>query len=75
MSVSLWRQFAGLIPKAPLRIGTITAVNAGTVTVTLANGGTFIARGTGSVSDVVFIQDDEVRSTVSGLTAGADQEV
>lgn len=75
MSANLWQQFAGLIPKAPLRIGTITAVNSGTVTVTLANGGTFIARGTGSVDDVVFIQDGEVRSQVSGLTPFADQDV
>lgn len=75
MTTHLWRQFAGLIPKSPLLIGTIAAVNSGTVTVTLANGGTFVARGTGSVSDVVFIQDGEVRSQVSGLTAGADQDV
>jgi hypothetical protein len=75
MTVRLWEQFAGLIPKAPLRIGTVTVVNAGTVTVTLSNGGTFIARGTATVADVVFIQDGEVRSTVSGLTPFADQDV
>jgi len=75
MTVRLWEQFAGLIARAPLRIGTVTAVNSGTVTVTLSNGGTFVARGSASVDDVVFIQDGEVRSQVSGLTPFADQDV
>lgn len=75
MTANLWKQFEGVIPRSPLRIGTIIAVGAGTVTVTLSNGGTFIARGTGTVGHLVFIQDGEVRSEVSGLTAGPDLDV
>jgi hypothetical protein len=43
--------------------------------VTLSNGGTFVARGSASIDDVVFIQDGVITSTASGLTPGADQDV
>lgn len=72
---NLWKQFDGALGRSPLRIMTITAVGAGTVTGTMSNGGTFVARGTGATGAQVFVQDGEVRSEVSGLTPFADQDV
>jgi hypothetical protein len=72
----LWELLRGVLPQDSLRIGTITAVNANnTVTCSMASGGSLTVRGTGSVADVVFILNGEVRSTVSGLTTFAATDV
>lgn len=72
----LWDILRGIMPRDSLRIGTITAVNANnTVTCSMASGGSLTVRGTGSVADVVFILNGEVRTTVSGLTTFAATDV
>lgn len=73
---NLWKQFQGVVPRIPLLIGTVTAVNSGTVTVTLSNGGTYVARGTGTVGDTLVIQGGYVTSTIAaGITTFAAQDV
>lgn len=73
---NLWKLLQSVLPGDSLRIGTIAVVHANnTVSCTMANGGTLVARGTGSVGDVVYIRDGEVRDTASGLTTFADQDV
>jgi hypothetical protein len=73
---NLWKALQGILPPDNLRIGTIATVHANnTVSCTMANGGTLVARGSGSVGDVVYIRDGEVRDTASGLTPFADQDV
>lgn len=70
---NLWSQFRGLLPSAPLQIAQITAVGTdGTVTVELPNGESFIARGTGSISDWVYVQSGEVRGPAPAISLGAD---
>jgi hypothetical protein len=77
MSTNLWKLLQEALPGDSLRIGTIAVVHAGnnTVTCTMANGGSLTVRGTGTVGDVVYIRDGEVRDTASGLTTFADQDV
>ncbi|MGH8122998.1 MAG: hypothetical protein ACREPT_09535 [Rudaea sp.] len=77
-STNLWKRLQGILPAESLRLGTIItdpASVAGTVLVQMANGGTLRARGAGTIGDTVFILGGEVRSTVSGLTTFADEDV
>lgn len=70
---NVWSQFRALLPAAPLQIAQISAVGTdGTVTVELPNGETFLARGTGSVSDWVFVQSGELRGEAPAISLGAD---
>lgn len=72
----LWKLLQGALPGEALRIGTIAVVNANnTVTCTMANGGSLVVRGSGTVGEVVFIYAGEVRTTVDGLTTFADTDV
>jgi hypothetical protein len=74
--INFWSQFKGALQGDQVRIGTIAVINGnGTVTCTMANGGSLTVRGSGTVGDDVFILGGEVRSTVSGLTPFADQDV
>lgn len=67
---NLFRQFQKLLPRRPLLVGDITAVNSdGTVLVELPSGQVIRARGTGSVDDHVFVQDGEVRGEAPALSA------
>ena len=75
---NLWKLLQGVLPTDNLKVGTIITDPdsiAGTVLIAMANGGSLRARGTGTVGDTVFIQSGEVRSTASGLTPFADQDV
>ena len=76
--MNIWKVLQGILPRDPLRLGTIItdpASIAGTVLCAMADGGNLRVRGTGTVGDTVFIQSGEVRSTVSGLTTFAAQDV
>jgi hypothetical protein len=73
---NLWQRLKSVLDTDPLRLGTIAVVNANnTVACTMANGGTLVVRGTGTVGAQVWIQSGEVRSTASGLTVIGDQDV
>jgi hypothetical protein len=54
---NLYTEFKRLVPDAPLLVGTITAVDAGGVTVELPDGATLRVRGEGAVDDVVFVRN------------------
>jgi hypothetical protein len=74
---NLFKQLQQIVPRDPLRIGTIASVDAtnGTVTCNMANGGQLTLRGTGSVDDVVYIQFGQVQGTQANVTPFADQDV
>jgi hypothetical protein len=74
---NLFKQLQHLLPRDPLRIGTIASVDGtnGTVTCNMANGGQLTVRGTGSVSDVVYIQFGQVQGTQANVTPFPDQDV
>lgn len=54
---NVWRQFAQLLPEAPLLLGTLLAEHAdGTVTVQLLAGGLLRVTGSGTGGDRVFVR-------------------
>ena len=58
---NVWKQFAQLLPEAPLLLGTVIADHAdGTVTVQLLDGGLLRVTGSGAVDDRVFVRAGEV---------------
>ncbi len=57
----MWRQFAQLLPEAPLPLGTVIAEHAdGTVTAQLLYGGLLRVIGSGTGGDRVFVPAGEV---------------
>lgn len=69
-----YRQFLRLLPRRPLYVGDITAVNSdGTVDVELPDSKVLRVRGTGSVDDRVFVQDGEVRGPAPDLPTSSVQ--
>jgi hypothetical protein len=72
---NVWRQFAQLLPEAPLLLGTVLAQHAdGTVTVQLLAGGLLRVTGSGTVGDRVFVRAGEVVGPAPTLP-GVDIEV
>lgn len=75
--VSLWRQFRGLLPQAPLIVAEVVSHDTdGTSLVELPGGQQFKARGqTVAVGDWAYIRDGEIRGEAPALTLGLDLEV
>lgn len=67
---NLARQFADLLPKQPLLVGTVTAHNAdGTSTVTLPAGGTLRVQGQSvAVNSSAFVQGGRIQGEAPSLT-------
>ncbi len=65
---NLYTQFRRLVAPAPLLVGTITAVDAGGVTVELPDGATIRAHGDGAVDDVVFVRDGLIEGPAPSLS-------
>lgn len=72
---NVWKQFAQLLPGAPLLLGTVLADHAdGTVTVQLLDGGLLRVTGSSVVGDRVFVRDGEVIGPAPTLP-GVDIEI
>lgn len=65
---NLYEQFRQLIPDPPLQAGTVIESGSGVVTVQLPGGGRIKARGTGAISQNVFVRDDTVEGIAPTLT-------
>lgn len=61
--MNLWRDFEGLLPRDPLLVAQVVALNAdGTSTVQFINGSQLRVRGQGvAVGDYAFIRGGEIR--------------
>ena len=58
---NLWREFARLLPDAPLLLGSVLADHGdGTVTVELMAGGLLRVTGSGEVGSRVFVRNGDV---------------
>ncbi len=58
----------GLLPDAPLQVGTVTAVTNGLATIQLPGGGTLRARGDAYINQNVFVRDGVVEGTAPALS-------
>jgi hypothetical protein len=67
MSANLFKRFQGLLSRAPLLVGTVTAVADGLAMVTLPGGGMVNARGTATVGDKVFVRDGVIEGPAPDL--------
>ena len=65
---NLYRQFLDLLPPRPLQVGTVTAVDGSTCTVTLPGGGVLQARGDAAVVQPVFVRDGVIEALAPALT-------
>ena len=65
---NIYRQFLDLLPKRPLHIGEVTAVDAGVATITLPGGGVIQARGHATVGQRVFVRDGVIEGPAPALT-------
>ena len=63
-----YAEFRKLIPDPPLQAGTVVAINAGTVTVQLPDGGLLRARGSATVGQKVFVRDAVIEGGAPSLT-------
>ena len=64
---NLYQQFRALLPESPLRVGTVTEVAAGVITVQLPGGGLVQARGSAEVGQHVFVRDGVVEGVAPSL--------
>lgn len=66
---NLWTNFQSLIPRAPLLVGEVEAVNSnGTCSVAMPGGGSMRVIGTGTVGKKVFIKDGVIQGEAPDLT-------
>jgi hypothetical protein len=59
--------FQSLLPRRPLEIGTVTAVETGYCTVELPGGGVLRARGQARLGDKVFVRDGAIEGEAPDL--------
>ncbi len=64
---NLYDQFRQLIPEPALKVGTVTAMGAGSVTVALPGGGLVKARGQASIGQKVFVRDNIIEGIAPSL--------
>ena len=65
---NVWAQFKALIEPAPLLIGTVAAIRTdGLIAITLPDGSTITARGTGTVGGKVYVQDGVIQGDAPTL--------
>ena len=62
-----FRQFLDLMPARPLQVGTVTAVDGETATITLPGGGVLQARGQATVGQRVFVRDGVIEGEAPTL--------
>jgi hypothetical protein len=67
MSYNVFTRLKKLFPTAPLQIGEVTAVETGSVTVALPDGGVLTARGSASVGQNVYVRDGVVEGVAPDL--------
>ena len=65
---NIYRQFFDLLPKRPLQIGEVAAVDAGVATITLPGGGVIQARGQATVGQRVFVRGGVIEGPAPSLT-------
>ena len=65
---NIYRQFLDLLPKRPLQIGEVAAVDAGVATITLPGGGVIQARGQATVGQRVFVRGGVIEGPAPSLT-------
>lgn len=65
---NIYRQFLDLLPKRPLEVGDVTAINAGLATITLPGGGVMQARGQATMGQRVFVRDGVIEGPAPALT-------
>lgn len=65
---NLFAQFRALIPQPPLLVGTITATDATSATITLPDGATLHVRGAGTVDQTVFVRDGRIEGDAPSLS-------
>jgi hypothetical protein len=64
---NLYQQFAELLAKPPLQVGTVTAIDDDVATVALPGGGVLKARGEATVGQKVFVRDDVIEGVAPDL--------
>lgn len=53
---NLYQQFRGLLPRAPLLVGTVAAVTGSEARITTPDGAIYTARGVATVGDTVYFR-------------------
>lgn len=67
MSYNLYQRLRAIFPAARLQVGSVTAVDGGTVTVQLPDGGLNNARGSAAIGDQVYIRDGVIEGAAPSL--------
>ncbi|MBS0505802.1 MAG: hypothetical protein JSR53_00305 [Proteobacteria bacterium] len=65
---NIYRQFFELLPKRPLEVGDVAALDAGVATITLPGGGVIQARGQATAGQRVFVRDGLIEGPAPSLT-------
>jgi hypothetical protein len=65
---NIYTLFKDLLPKYPLMVGQVTAIDNGVATITLQDGKIMQARGTATVGDNVFFRDGVIEGPAPSLT-------
>lgn len=68
MSYNPFQRLVGLLPKRPLQVGDVLAVDGGVCTIELPGGGIETARGDASIGSRVFFRDGVVEGLAPNLT-------
>lgn len=64
---NIYRQFIDLLPKRPLQVATVVAVDGSAVTVQLPGGGLLQVRGDALLGDQVFVRDGVIEGAAPAL--------
>lgn len=64
---NIFKEFADLIPDAPLQVGTVTATDGAVATIELPGGGLLRARGDALVGQRVFVRDGLIEGDAPSL--------
>jgi len=65
--MNIYRMLKGILPDAPLQVGTVAGISNGTATITLPGGGILNARGEATVGDTVFVRDGVIEGPAPDL--------
>ena len=65
---NVYEQFRQLLSDQPLKVGTVSEVGTGVVTVQLPGGGTVRARGSASMGARVFVRDGVLEAVAPNLS-------
>lgn len=68
MSLNTYKLFQDLLPRRPLEVGTVVAVDGGQAIVELPGGGRITARGDATVGGAVFVRDGLIEGQAPVLT-------